>query len=238
MHANCRISGVVGNEQQLVLDMIRIILVDDHLVVRNGIKLLLDTQEGMQVVAEANNAEELFSYLEKEGPPDLIITDIDMPGMNGIALTQKLTVEYPTIKVIILSMLNDHQNVASAFERGAKGYLVKNVGYDEFLFAVKHVSNGGRYLSEELAMIFMERAMEQSSTLGANDRLREGLDLTERELEVLQLISEGCTNTAIADRLFLSKRTVEGHRQSLIEKTGVKNSASLVKYAVLNGLVS
>ena len=220
--------------------MIRIILVEDHLVVRNGIKLLLDTQENIQVIAEVNNGKEVFSYLEEKIIPDIIITDINMPGMDGIELTEKLTEQYPHVKVIVLSMLDNHQHVAQAFEKGAKGYLVKNVSYDELLFAIRHVFNGGRYLCEELAMLLLERVIAQSSMFGVfeKDKLLDEIDLSERELEVLQLISDGYTNVEIADKLFLSKRTVEGHRQNLIEKTKVRNSASLIKYAVANGLVN
>lgn len=219
--------------------MIKIILVEDHLVVRNGIKLLLDTQENMQVIAETNNGKEAIAYLADNIIPDIVITDINMPEMDGIQLTQQLGERYPSIKVIMLSMLSNTQNVTQAFEKGAKGYLVKNVSYDELLFAINHISNGGRYLCEELAMLLLERVMVQSSGSAnyENDKTTNDVELSERELEVLQLISEGYTNVEIADKLFLSKRTVEGHRQNLIEKAGVKNSASLIKYAVINRLV-
>ncbi|WP_164112108.1 MULTISPECIES: response regulator transcription factor [Sphingobacterium] len=219
--------------------MIKIILVEDHLVVRNGIKLLLDTQENVQVIAEANNGQEAIAYLEQNVIPDIIITDINMPGMDGIQLIEKLVEQYPNVKVIVLSMLNNTQNVSQAFEKGAKGYLVKNVSYDELLFAINHISNGGRYLCEELAMLLLERVMAQESGFASyeKDTSTTDVELSERELEVLQLISEGYTNVEIADKLFLSKRTVEGHRQNLIEKAGVKNSASLIKYAVINRLV-
>lgn len=219
--------------------MIKIILVEDHLVVRNGIKLLLDTQENMKVIAEANNGDEALAYLSENSIPDIIITDINMPGMDGIELTERLVELYPSIKVIVLSMLSNTQNVSQAFEKGAKGYLVKNVSYDELLFAINHIGNGGRYLCEELAMLLLERVNSQPPIYGLEekDKLVADIDLSERELEVLQLISDGYTNVEIADRLFLSKRTVEGHRQNLIDKTGVKNSASLIKYAVVNRLV-
>lgn len=220
--------------------MIKIILVEDHLVVRNGIKLLLDTQENVQVIAEANNGVEALSFLEEGVVPDLFITDINMPEMDGIQLCRKLTQLYPEIRVIILSMLSATQNVVQAFENGAKGYLVKNVSYDELLFGINHISKGGRYLCEELAMLLLDRVSSQASELEAHDQneLVSEMGLSERELEVLQLISDGYTNLEIADRLFLSKRTVEGHRQNLIEKSGVKNSASLIKFAVVNSLVN
>jgi len=217
--------------------MMNIILVEDHLVVRNGIKLLLDTQDDIQVVAEADNGQEALKLLAENRSPDLLITDINMAGMDGLQLAQILHEKYPGIKVLILSMLNSIENVVDAFDKGVKGYLVKNVGYQELLFAIRHVADGGRYLSEELSMLLLDKFVNQPNRNKASQSLQRELDLTERELEVLQLISEGFTNLQIADRLFLSKRTVEGHRQHLIDKLDTKNSASLIKYAVKNGLV-
>ncbi len=218
--------------------MINIMLVEDHLVVRNGIKLLLDTQESMRVVAEVLNGEEALAWLEHGTNPDMVITDINMPNMDGIKLVETLSLQYPSIKVIILSMLNNSQNLIQAFNKGAKGYLVKNVGYEELLFCVNHVAQGGRYVCEEMTMLLLEQVANLPAQQYHFEQLMAEADISDRELEVLQLISDGYTNMEIADKLFLSKRTVEGHRQNLIEKTGVRNTASLIKFAVRNGLVS
>lgn len=217
--------------------MIKIILAEDHQVVRNGIKLLLESQDGLGVVGEANNGNEVLALLNSGMKADLVLTDISMEGIDGIELIGRLGSEYPDIKVVVLSMLNNSQHVFRAFENGALGYLVKNIGYEELLFALKHVHSGGRYLSEEISMMLLDKMRDAPTSRSDVDTLLTEMDITQRELEVLQYISEGFTNLEIAERLFLSKRTVEGHRQNLIDKTGVKNSASLIKMAVKTGLV-
>lgn len=217
--------------------MIKIILAEDHLVVRNGIKLLIDSQDNLTVIGEANNGEEVLALLEDGSKPDIVLSDISMSGMDGIELVERLKSDYPEIKVIMLSMMNSSQHVFQAFDKGAKGYLVKNVGYDELLFAIQHIHIGGRYLCEELAMMLVDKLQDVPASVANVEDLMSEMDISDRELEVLQLISEGYTNVEIADQLFLSKRTVEGHRQNLIDKTGVKNSAALIKLAVKSGLI-
>lgn len=218
--------------------MIRILLVEDHMVVRNGIKLLLESQDNFEVVGEASNGHEALAYLQSHPIPDIILTDISMEEMDGMALLQILQKEYESIKVVILSMLNQINYVIEAFGYGLMGYLVKNVGYNELLFALRHVSEGGRYMSEEISMLLLDQ-VKSGQSYGQNPTLiRVDFDLSERELEVLQLIAEGYTNIEIADKIFLSKRTVEGHRQNLIEKAGVKNTAHLVKFAFENGILN
>ena len=219
--------------------MIKVILVEDHLVVRNGIKLLLDSSGKIEIIDEAKDGVELVDMLSKGAAPDIVITDINMPVMDGFEVTSYLSENYPNIKVILLSMLNTPDQLIEAFNRGAKAYLVKNVGYHELIFAVTHVARGGRYVCEELAMIMVD-LLASNSTINSphNGPMKIDLDLSDRQGEVLQLISEGYTNMEIADKLFLSKRTVEGHRQSLINKVKVKNSAELIKFAVQHKLVT
>ena len=218
--------------------MITLILAEDHPIVRNGIKMLLDTQENMRVIGEADNGLQVLDLIEKGIIPDIILSDITIPEMRGIELLQAVSDRYPSIKVIMLSMLNSTQNVAQAFTQGAQGYLVKNVSYDELLFAIQHVHRGRRYLSEELSMLLLEKLYKQSDLNEQSEKVIQEVDLSERELEILQLIGDGYTNMEIADKLFLSKRTVEGHRQNLIDKTGTRNSPALVKFAIMNGLIN
>jgi len=218
--------------------MIKIILAEDHLVVRNGIKMLLESQEDLAVVGEASSGLEALSLLADGNIPDILVTDISMSEMDGLELISRLTLQYPLVKVIVLSMLNNTQYVIKAFEKGALGYLVKNVGYDELLFGIHHVYKGGRFLCEEISMQMLEKLQDIPSMTFQLKELLAEIDLTEREIEVLELISEGMTNVEIADKLFLSKRTVEGHRQSLLEKTNSKNTASLIKFAVKNSLIA
>lgn len=217
--------------------MIKILLAEDHLVVRNGIKLLLDTQENISVIGEADNGVQVLDIIQSGNVPDIILTDINMDEINGIELLKRLSYEYPSIRIIILSMLNTSPYVLEAFNKGAKGYLVKNVSYEELLFGINHVYRGGRYLCEELAMLLIENFNEQPIINNQAEQFIKDFDISDRELEILQLISDGLTNVEIAEKLFLSKRTVEGHRQNLIDKAGVKNSASLIKLAVKNGIV-
>lgn len=217
--------------------MIKILLAEDHLVVRNGIKLLLDTQENISVIGEADNGVQVLDIIQSGNVPDIILTDINMDVINGIELLKRLSYEYPSIRIIILSMLNTSPYVLEAFNKGAKGYLVKNVSYEELLFGINHVYRGGRYLCEELAMLLIENFNEKPIINNQAEQFIKDFDISDRELEILQLISDGLTNVEIAEKLFLSKRTVEGHRQNLIDKAGVKNSASLIKLAVKNGIV-
>lgn len=219
------------------MPMIKIMLVEDHLVVRNGIKLLLDTQSEFDVIGEADNGIELLESLDPNNLPDIVLSDINMPQLGGIELTERIHDQYPQIHVILLSMINSSQQVISAFNKGVKGYLVKNVSYEELIYSIHHVYRGGKYLCEELSMLLLGLLSHQPEAKETNQQMIDDLDLSERETEVLQLISEGYTNLEIADLLFLSKRTVEGHRQNLIDKTKTKNTAALIKFAVQHHLV-
>lgn len=214
--------------------MIKIILAEDHLIVRNGIKMLLESQHNLQVIGEANNGEEVLRFLENDLRADIVLTDIDMEGMGGMELADRLQQTHPSIKIIMLSMLDDVQYVRQAFEKGVRGYLVKNVGYDELLFAIQHVAKGGCYLCGQLTCALLETMDTRDET----DETLVHVELSDREAEILQLISEGYTNAAMAEKLFLSKRTVEGHRQNLIRRLDVRNSAELIKIAVRHGLVT
>jgi len=218
--------------------MIKILLVEDHMVVRNGIKLLLESQDDFEVVGEASNGREALNFLYTHTSPDIVLTDISMEEMDGMELLQQLKEAYPDVKVVILSMLNQINYVIEAFEYGLAGYLVKNVGYNELLFALKHIATGGRYMSEEISRLLLEQVRSGQTYIQSSTVLQMDFDISERELEVLKLIAEGYTNIEIADKIFLSKRTVEGHRQNLIEKAGVKNTAHLVKFAFEHGILN
>lgn len=215
---------------------IKILLAEDHLVVRNGIKLLLNSQINFNVVADVSNGMDALQTLSSDVEVDIVITDLGMINLDGLQLIQEVSAKHPHIKVIVLTMLDCEQHMFKAFEYGAKGYLVKNVGSDELIFCINHVAQGGKYLCEELAMGFINSGIEKNRSKEFEfDPVT--LDLTSRELEVLELLGEGLTNLEISKKLFLSKRTVEGHRQNLIDKTKSKNTPALIKYAVLNGLI-
>lgn len=219
------------------MDKIKIVLAEDHLVVRNGIKLLLDSQDNFEVVGEVSTGREALILLEDpEMEIDILITDLSMEDGDGLTLLREIKDKNIEVKTIVLTMLDCELHVTKCFQSGASAYLVKNVTAEELIFCVNHVFNGGRYLCEELTMKIIDKLIEQDSILGRKVDPIE-MDLSSRELEVLELLGEGLTNQEIADRLFLSKRTVEGHRQNLIDKTGSKNTPSLIRFAVINGMI-
>jgi len=216
--------------------MVKIILVEDHNVVRNGIRALLDKEDDIEVIAEAGNGKDALQLLTDGYKPDIIITAINLPQMSGIELLTRIKQAYPTIKVVILSMLDDDKHIMQAFKAGAIGYMLKSVNAEEMLFGIRHVySINERYLCNELALKLLERFLQTTDhNTGVNIN---ALEISKREVEVLALVSEGFTNQEIADKLFTSKRTIESHRQNLIEKTGTRNTAALIRYAVLNSII-
>lgn len=214
----------------------KVILAEDHNIVRNGIKMLLESQGEITVVAEANNGLEVLSYFSEGGHADIVIADINMPEMDGISLIAQLRTLNPSTHVVMLSMLDNEKYVAQAFIEGARGYLLKNVGEEELNFALRYVVGGGRYLCAELAEKLLDKLTQ--TTIQHPETNGHHIDFSLREMEVLHLIAEGYTNTEMADKLFLSKRTIEGHRQALIDKTGAKNTAALIRFAVVNGFIN
>jgi DNA-binding NarL/FixJ family response regulator len=213
--------------------MIKILLVEDHNIVRNGIKVLLEKDKDMLIVGEAVNGNAVLKAVEDGTEIDIILTDINMPELDGISMIKHLRAINSTIRVIVLSMHDNEKYLAAAFAEGTDGYLLKSVGAQELVFAIKHVHSGGKYLCAELGLKLLESFNQQSKHEQQSD-----IDFSLREIEVLNLIAEGLTNVEIADKLFVSKRTVEGHRQSLLEKTNSKNTAMLIRFAVLQGMVS
>ncbi|KHJ36764.1 transcriptional regulatory protein DegU [Pedobacter glucosidilyticus] len=214
--------------------MINIILAEDHNIVRNGVKILLERDADLKVVAETENGKEVLNLLQTGIEASIILADINMPDMDGISLLKQMKQKYPDIPIIILSMLDNEQYIIEAFKEGASGYLFKNISADELIFALKHVHTGNRYICTELSLRLLDRLMNLPSQR-KNWALHH--DFSAREIEILHLMSEGYTNNEMSDKLFISKRTIEGYRQNLIDKTKVKNTAALIKYAVLNGII-
>ena len=216
--------------------MIKIVLAEDHQIVRNGVKTLLEKEKDLKVVGEAENGLETLKLLENNPDVDIILADVNMPEMDGLQLAATVRENYPKTKVIILSMLDHEKYVVDAFDQGVKGYLLKNVDNKEMVFAVRHIFEGRPYICSELSMkMFKKVARQIKKPEFSKD---ESIEFTQRELEVLTLIADGLTNQEIADKLFTSKRTVEGHRQNMIDKTGAKNTPALVQYAFRAGIIS
>jgi DNA-binding NarL/FixJ family response regulator len=214
--------------------MLNILLAEDHNIVRNGIKMLLEANNEFKIIHEAINGKQVLELIANGEPIDIVLTDINMPEMDGITLIQEIKKISPNTHVVILSMHDNEKYVIKAFSEGAMGYILKNVNADELIFCLRFIANGGRYLSSELTMKIIEDLLHNKQYQASNKLV---IDLSLREIEVLQLIAEGYTNSEMSDKLFLSKRTIEGHRQSLIDKTNSKNTAALIKFAVLNNII-
>lgn len=218
--------------------MIKLVLADDHKIVREGIKALLAEDNLIQVTGEAANGSELLELLAHT-PADIVVLDIVMPGMDGFDTMKLLRKNHPEVKVLVVSMLDDERNVSHMLAIGASGYLLKNTTSKELKSAIKLIADGLQYISSGLTISLLKR--NKSLPLLAErqeENEKRYKDLSKREREVLQLISDGYTNAEISGMLFTSKRTIETHRQNLLDKTQTKNAAALVKYAVLNGIIS
>jgi DNA-binding NarL/FixJ family response regulator len=211
-----------------------VILAEDDNLVRDGIRLLLEAHGGFYVIGEAHNGLEAIELLKQGKTPDVILADINMPDMDGIELIKAVKDFDPKIQVVMLSMLDNEKYIIQSFSEGASGYLLKTVSPDELIFSLKQVVLGEKYISSDLSFGLLERSSKRPATLVAEPI---NLHLNSRELEILKLIGDGLTNSEMGEKLFISRRTVEGHRQNLMDKTGCKNTATLIKYAVLNRLI-
>ena len=212
---------------------IKLVIADDHEIFRDGFKLMLSKFPEIMLVGEAGNGRELLELIEKENP-DVILTDIKMPVMDGIEATKKIAELYPDKGIIGLSMYDDDELIIEMLEAGAKGYLIKNAGKDQIIEAIKTVYNDEPYYCKTTShkltqMIAKSRFNPYKKT--------EKAEFSEREKEIIAGICDEMTNKEIGDKLFISVRTVEGHRLKILEKMNVKNTVGLVVYAIKNGIV-
>lgn len=214
--------------------MIRILLAEDYKIIRKGIKLLLETDPDLQVVGEAENGHSAMELLAGGLKADVILAHINMPEMDEMSLLKEAKITYPDIRIVIFSRYDHEKYVAQAFLEGASAYLLKNVDAAELIFCLKHVSCGKTYICSEVAFKLLDQFNSNALSTPKNNP---AIVFSSREMEVLAAIADGDTNAEIAKALFLSKRTIEGHRQSLLEKTGSKNTASLIRFVVQHGLL-
>ena len=212
----------------------RIILADDHVMFRKGIMSILEKNKDFVVVGEAGDGLELLELL-KNVTADMVILDISMPHLRGIEATEEIKMISEDVKVLILSMHKDKEYVRSAISAGAEGYLIKEDADTELFTAIEKIRQEGRYLSPLLLDDLTDKLFEMNKK---GRLLHEDEHLTTREREVLKLIAEGLSNKDIADRLFVSIRTIEHHRAHLMRKLNIKSTASLVKYAIRKGFTS
>jgi DNA-binding NarL/FixJ family response regulator len=208
----------------------KVVIVDDHTLFRNGLRILLNTLEDYQVVGEAANGRQFLDLLEKS-VPDLVLLDINMPVMDGIeaaTIAQKL---YPDLKIITLSMYGEEDYYYKMVNAGVKGFVLKNSDIKEVKTALDVVYDGGSFFSSELLQNLVNSLKSSSKSKETH------AELSEREMEILILICQGLSNQEIGDKLFISKRTVDKHRANILEKSESKNTAQLVVYAIKNKLV-
>ncbi len=212
---------------------VKVLLVDDHKIVRDGIKLMLETQVGIDVVAEANNGAEAIEQL-KDTLIDIVIMDINMPEMDGITATKEIKNTYPDVKVLALTMSNDDLHIRQMIQAGASGYIMKSAGRNELKDAINSIMNGKHYFSDEATYSIMMDLVKGKGKPTSPDSVH----ITDRELEILELIVQEFTNHEIAEKLFISSRTVDAHRRNLLQKTGARNTAGLVKYAFQHNIIA
>ena len=220
---------------------IKIVIVDDHQLFREGVKRILDFEDSFEVVAEGNDGSEVMDLYEKHNP-DVILMDINMPRVSGVDATETLLKEYPEAKVIILSIHDDGSYVTHALKTGALGYMLKEMDAEAIVEAIKVVSSGGSYLHPKVThnLVTEFRRLSEREHKGAfqqNDIRRPYHLLTKRECEVLQLLTDGQSNRTIGETLFISEKTVKNHVSSILQKMAVNDRTQAVVSAIKNGWV-
>jgi DNA-binding NarL/FixJ family response regulator len=212
---------------------IRIIIADDHEIMREGLRAMIEKQPDMEIVAEAENGRTAVK-LAREQKPDVFIMDVSMPDLNGIEATRQIVAEVPKVKVLALSMHSDSQFVSEMLTAGVSGYLLKDCAFEELTRAIYAVYKNQSYLSPSIAHMVIKDYVQQQST----DEASASSILTAKEREVLQLIAEGRTTKQIASSLHVSVKTIETHRKKIMEKLNIHSVAELTKFAIRQGLTS
>lgn len=215
---------------------IRLGIVDDQILFLKGLKMLINSFKDIELVLEAQNGSDLLNVLTTV-QPDVLLLDLKMPGMNGIEATEKVKALYPNIKIILLSMHDDEQLIAHLMKIGANGYLVKNEQPAIVETAIHAVMERDYYFNDYVSKALMSSMQKNNRKFNPTSSLQDQIDFTQRELEILGLICREYTTTEIAKELFISHRTVESHRKNMLEKSGARNMAGLVVFAMQNGLV-
>lgn len=213
-------------------NMLRLLIADDHSMFADGIESILANESDIDVVGKCPDGNSVFEFL-KEKTVDLILLDVNLPDMSGIEVSKKLNREYPDIKILAVSMFNEESFVTEILQQGASGYILKNTGKTELLKAIQTVNNGQSYFSKEVTQTIMGSLMKNKATAQKPTKLK----ISRREKEVLQLIMQEFTTQEIADKLFVSVKTVESHRGSLLTKLQARNTAGLVRIAMEEGIV-
>jgi len=216
------------------MNQITVLLADDHTVVRQGLRLLLETQPDIVVVGEAGDGREAVQ-LTKKLQPDIIVLDVAMPTLNGLEAARQIRRDIPQTKVLVLSTYSDDEYVQQLIEEGAAGYLIKQTAATDLLKAIREVHKGNAYFSPAISKRLMQQCRD--AFLGGHPIKKRSNSLTSREAEVLQLIAEGQANKQIAAELSISIKTVEKHRQQVMNKLGIHDVAGLTRHAIAKGII-
>lgn len=214
---------------------IKILIVDDHEVVRDGLKNILLSLNNMAIAGEAANGEDAISMYDSL-KPDLVIMDISMPGMNGIEATRIIKENDPNAKILILTMHDNQEYLNQIIRSGAKGFVLKNTDKEELLDAVRTVADGENFFSKDISKLIIDNYIRSAKETDKNEGYKE-VPLTKREIEILKYIAEGNSNQEIANKLYISYNTVDTHRKNIMHKLSIKNTAGLVRYAIEKGLI-
>lgn len=215
---------------------IKILIVDDHEVVRDGLKNILLSLKDVAIAGEAANGEDSITMYESL-KPDLVIMDISMPGMNGIEATRVIKENDPNAKILILTMHDNQEYLNQIIRSGAKGFVLKNTDKEELLDAVRTVAGGENFFSKDISKLIIDNYIRSAKETDKVEGYKE-VPLTKREIEILKFIAEGNSNQEIANKLYISYNTVDTHRKNIMHKLSIKNTAGLVRYAIEKGLIA
>ena len=216
------------------MNKIKVLLAEDHTIVRKGIRALLDAEDDIEVVGEAEDGQEAIAQVAQFSP-DLVLMDNTMPVLNGLEATRQIKKRFPEVKVLTLTMHTTEEYVHQFLQAGASGYLIKKTAPKELITAIHAVHQGDSYLSPSISKVVIDGYIQQSPSINVEDNYEK---LTDRERQILQMITEGFSNREIAERLCLSVKTVNNHRLNLMDKLDIHNTAKLVKYAIRKGVIN
>jgi DNA-binding NarL/FixJ family response regulator len=214
-------------------EKIKIHIVEDHEIFREGLKTVLSGIPDVSVICESSNGREFLAQLSQQ-LPDIVFMDIKMPEMDGLKATQEALLKYPGLKIIILSLSGEEEHIQLLIQFGVSGFILKSADKESVEKAIQQVSTGNHYFSSEIMSVLVKSIYRNSREKSTN----EAVPLSEREIEVLNMLCKGYSNKEIAEKLFISPRTVEGHKSRLIQKTGRNNSLGLILWAVKNNIVT
>jgi DNA-binding NarL/FixJ family response regulator len=213
------------------MSKIKIFLLDDHQMLIDGLKALIVNEKQFEITGTSNNAMEALEEIRKN-TPDIVLTDINMPGMDGIMFTREAKKRHPQLKILALSMFGEKSTISEILDAGASGYILKNTGKEELINALTKISGGGMFFSDEISAEMMKAMSERGQK-----KEEEKVHLTDREKEIIQLIAKEYSNAQIGEALFISERTVETHRKNIFRKANTKTVIGLMKFAIENKLI-